>query len=43
LLFTGFAVPGTVGHSSKKPPARRGSEDIKKQPTNLSDSGATEI
>ena len=43
LLFTGFAVPGTVGHSSRKPPARRGSEDVKKQPANLGDSGATKV
>ena len=43
LLFTGFAVPGTVGHSSRKPPARRSSEGVKEQPTNLGDSGATKV
>ena len=43
LLFTGFAVPGTVGHPSRKPPARRGSESVKEQPTNLGDSGATKV
>ena len=43
LLFTGFAVPGTVGHSSRKPPARRGSESVKEQPANLGDSGATKV
>jgi hypothetical protein len=43
LLFTGFAVPGTVGHSSRKPPARRGSGSVKESPTNLDDPGATKV
>jgi hypothetical protein len=43
LLFTGFAVPGTVGRSSRKPHARSGSEGVKEQPTNLGGSGATKV
>jgi len=41
LLFTGFAVPGTVGRSSRKAQHRSGSESVKEQPTNLGGSGAT--
>jgi hypothetical protein len=37
LLFTGFAVPGTVGKSGKKAPARSGSEALKGQSTDFSD------
>ena len=39
LLFTGFAVPGTVGRPNKRPPSS--SETVKERPTNLNGSGAT--
>ncbi len=39
LLFTGFAVPGTVGRSSKKPSQRSGPDEVKEQPANLGGSG----
>lgn len=38
LLFTGFAVPGTVGRSGRRPAPRSGDE-LKPQPANLRDSG----
>ena len=34
LLFTGFAVPGTVGKPSRKSGSRGGSEAIKRERTN---------
>jgi hypothetical protein len=43
LLFTGFAVPGTVGRTSRKSSARGGSEGVKEQPTNLRGSGVTKV
>jgi len=43
LLFTGFAVPGTVGRSNRKSPTRSDSEDTKERPTNLGGSGATKV
>lgn len=39
LLFTGFAVPGTVGKSGRRLETRRGSEDA--PPTGLRDRGTT--
>ena len=42
LLFTGFAVPGTAGRSSKKTSTRSDSE-VKGQPTNMRGSGATKL
>ena len=39
LLFTGFAVPGTVGRSSKRPSPRGGSSGVKGQPADLGGSG----
>ena len=39
LLFTGFAVPGTVGRPNKKPSHRGGSDRVKEQPANLGGSG----
>jgi hypothetical protein len=39
LLFTGFAVPGTVGRSNRKSAPRQGGEGLKPQGTNLRDSG----
>ena len=38
LLFTGFAVPGTVGRSSRKS-GRSGSDGVKGQPANMGGSG----
>ena len=35
LLFTGFAVPGTVGRSSKKTSPRSGTTGVKGQPADL--------
>jgi hypothetical protein len=43
LLFTGFAVPGTVGRPSKKAAARSGSDGVKAQSTNLRDSGVSKV
>ena len=34
LLFTGFAIPGTVGRSSHKGPLRGGDNAVKAQGTN---------
>ena len=34
LLFTGFAVPGTVGKSSRKSHSQAGPEAIKRERTN---------
>jgi hypothetical protein len=39
LLFTGFAVPGTVGRSSRKSSGRGGSEGVKGQTANVGESG----
>ncbi len=39
LLFTGFAVPGTVGRPNRKP--HRSGPETKEQPPNLRGSGVT--
>jgi hypothetical protein len=41
LLFTGFAVPGTVGRPGKK--TGRSGPEAKKQPPNLGGSGVTKV
>jgi hypothetical protein len=35
LLFTGFAVPGTVGRPHRKEPLRSGAEGTKAQPPDI--------
>jgi len=39
LLFTGFAVPGTVGRPGKRGPNQSGASGIKEQPGSLPGSG----
>jgi hypothetical protein len=39
LLFTGFAVPGTVGRPNKKASHRSSSDGVKEQSANLGGSG----
>ena len=43
LLFTGFAVPGTVGRSSRKSVPRSSGDGLKSQATNLGDSGVNKV
>jgi len=43
LLFTGFAVPGTVGRSGKKTPTRSGSEGNKRHSSEFRGPGVTKV
>jgi hypothetical protein len=43
LLFTGFAVPGTVGRPSRKSSIRAGSEELKGQSSEFRGPGVTKV